>query len=132
MGSTDLNRLEIQARTLQESSPALKTAYLGALNMKKAGLLKEPSEKLKLFKKGHQQLEDCIQKDSANLELRFLRLMIQENSPKILNYHANQSQDAAYLRKNYRKLDEVTKKALFSYSQKSKSLPVKDLEERHD
>lgn len=107
-------------------------AYLGTLNMKKSGLLKEPADKLKHFKKGHQQLEECIQKDTLNPELRFLRLMIQENSPKILNYHANQSQDAAYLRKNYRKLDEVTKKALLHYSQKSKALPVKDLEERHD
>lgn len=132
LGSNDLSRLEQQITAIQKYTGSNAVAYLGALNMKKAGLLREPGEKLKLFKKGHLQLEESIRKDSLNPELRFLRLMIQENSPKILNYHGMLSEDAAYLRSHYRKLDEKARKALYQYSLTSKVISTKDLEERHD
>lgn len=128
MSSEDLVKLSDQITRIQaNSSLANKQAYQGAAQMKKAGLSGQPAEKLNLFKIGHQQLEQAIKKDSINPELRFLRLIIQENSPKILNYHNNLSQDATYLRKNYKMLDVATRQAVLNYCQTSKILSAKDL-----
>jgi|SRR5688572_10962090 len=128
MASEDLGRLNDQINRVQGNMSLVnRTAYLGALHMKKAGLSGQTSEKLRLFKAGHFQLESAIKKDPRNPELRFLRLMIQENSPKILKYHDQLSEDASYLRENYKKLDESARQALLNYSQTSKILPAKDL-----
>lgn len=128
MSAEDLAKISEQIVKIQ-SNQALrnKQAYMGAAQMKKAGLTGQPSEKLNLFKIGRQQLEQAIKKDSLNPELRFIRLMIQENSPKIVNYHNNLNQDAAYLRRNYKLLDALTRQAVLNYCQTSKVLSAKDL-----
>ncbi|MBL7933626.1 MAG: hypothetical protein JNL60_17115 [Bacteroidia bacterium] len=128
MSSDDLLKVNEQITKIQSnSSISNRQAYLGAAQMKKAGLSGQASEKLNLFKIGHQTLEQAIKKDTLNPELRFMRLIVQENSPKILNYHNNLNQDAAYLCRNYKMLDVVTRRAVLNYCQTSKILSAKDL-----
>lgn len=101
-------------------------AFSGALRIKKSGLTPNPKDRLNLFKKGHAELEAAIKKDSSNCEFRFLRLMIQENSPKILQYHGDIKKDASYLRKNYEHLPASLKKVILDYSKNSKELKPED------
>lgn len=102
-------------------------AYLGALQMKRAELLKEAAEKINTFKIGHKNLESVIARDSGNAEARFLRIMVQEHSPKMMNYHADLSKDAAYLRKNFKTLDADARRAVLDYSKTSKVINAREL-----
>lgn len=99
-----------------------KPAFEGALQMRKAGSLKVPAQKLSLFKQGHKQLEAAIDKEPQNPEFRFLRLMVQEHAPKVLGYNKNISDDVKLIKSNYKNLPTVTKHAILAYSSTSKNL----------
>ena len=107
-------------------SPAI-NAYKGALLMKRASLIKVPKEKLNAFKKGKLLLESEIEKDPQNAEYRFLRLSIQENAPKVLNYHDNISEDKAVIVNKYKTLDDELKMFILDYSEDSKFIKSSDL-----
>lgn len=124
LSSQNIKTIDEALNRLQKNSQT--DAFSGALQMKKSGLITNPKERLHLFKKGHAELETAIKKDSSNCEFRLLRLMVQENSPKILQYHAEIKKDASYLRKNYERLPASLKKVILDYSKNSKELKPED------
>lgn len=99
-----------------------KEAYEGALWMRKAGATSGALNKLKLFKKGKALLETAIDKDADNTEYRFLRLLIQENAPSIVNYSSDIDTDVELVRKGYKKLPPQTQAAIVTFARKSKAL----------
>lgn len=99
-----------------------KTAFEGALLMRKSGALKVPAQKLSLFKQGHKLLESAIRKEPQNTEFKFLRLIIQENAPKIVGYNKNLAEDARIIKSNYNSLPDVLQQAILAYSKSSKVL----------
>ena len=99
-----------------------KDIYIGALLMKKAGMITNLKIKLKDFKAGRKKMEDALVKDSTNTEYHFLRLMIQENAPKILNYNTKIEKDNLYIRKNFKSLSKELQEIVMDYSKKSKAL----------
>jgi hypothetical protein len=101
-----------------------KSAYLGALKMKKAQYLKTPKDKLDLFKEGKDLLEKTILKNGKNAEYRFLRLMIQENAPKMLKYNTKVEEDAKFISSNYASLSADVKSAVLKYSKTSTHLKI--------
>jgi hypothetical protein len=115
----DINR---ELDILKLSSIAEKEAFEGALLMKKANSAGGAKKKLNLFKEGHKRLEAVLNKDSLNVEFRFLRLMIQEHAPGILGYKKEIEKDSRYIRENYKKLSSVVQQAVVDYSKKSKVL----------
>lgn len=119
MASSKLEEIDAQLTLLKTASIAEKEAYEGALLMKKSGLAKLPKEKLNLFKSGRSKLESSIAKDKENTELRFLRLIIQEHAPKLVNYRNELGNDSQIIRTNYRSLPPVVQQAIIDYSKKS-------------
>jgi hypothetical protein len=99
-----------------------KKAFQGALLMRKSGVQKTPGQKLSMFKQGHKLLEAAISHEAQNPEYRFLRLMIQENAPKIVGYNNNIADDARLVKASFKSLPETVQKAVLSYSQTSKAL----------
>jgi hypothetical protein len=99
-----------------------KDAFVGAMTMKKAGLTSNPEKRLDLFKHGHKKLESAIRKDTVNAEFRFLRLMIQEHSPRALGYKSSLQIDSQHIRDAYKSLPKELQEAVFKYSKKSKVL----------
>lgn len=79
-------------------------AYKGAIYASMSNHTKNKSDKLKLFNEGKKMLEQAISKDSANLELRFLRFTIQTNCPKALGYHKNINNDKIFIINNFNTL----------------------------
>jgi len=65
---------------------ALILAYLGAATTTLANCKKFPTSKLSVFFEGKRMLEDAIEMDPENVEIRFIRYTIQTNIPGILNY----------------------------------------------
>lgn len=121
-----LSEINNEMAVIDASSLPDKEAFAGALQMKKAGLLKIPKEKLDNFKKGAIKLETVLRADTSNVEHRFLRLMIQEHAPKVVKYRSQIKDDAAFIKKNYKTLSPEVQKVLMDYSQTSKALQPQD------
>jgi hypothetical protein len=103
-----------------------KDAYEGTLLMTKAGLVKNPVEKIKYFKSGHAKLEARIKNNNDNVELRFLRLMVQENAPPIVNYKGDLKADKELIEKSFKTLSPELQKYILDYSKRSKILNPKN------
>ncbi len=122
MASESMDSVNAALNVVSKSSGNTKDAFEGVLLMKKADLASGPGRKLKLFKSGHKKLDGSISKDSTNVEFRFLRLMIQEHAPGILNYKSKIDDDSQLIRSNYKSLPQVVQKAVVDYTKKSKVL----------
>lgn len=120
--SEDVGRLDAGLTAVKKSGHVHKRAYEGALMMKKAAFAKGNGKKLSMFKEGHKLLEAGIEKDPADVELRLIRLMIQENAPKVLKYNKDIAEDTELVRENYKKLSPQLQEVVQEYSKKSKVL----------
>ena len=78
--------------------------------------------KLNLFKSGRLKLETAIKKDKTNAEFSFLRLIIQEHAPKVVDYRNNIENDVAVIRSNFKTMPPEVQQAINDYSKKSKVL----------
>jgi hypothetical protein len=124
MASDNMEAVNNQLAVIKAASINEKEAYEGALLMKKAGLVTKAKEKLSLFKAGRLMLEAAIKKDKENAEFSFLRLIIQEHAPKIVDYSNNIQTDVSAIRSNYKMLHPVVQQAINDYSKKSKVLKL--------
>lgn len=122
MASNSMEVINDQLAVIKSSSINEKEAYEGALLMKKAGLVTKAKEKISLFKAGRLKLEAAIKKDKGNAEFSFLRLIIQEHAPTIVEYRDNINKDVSTIRSNYKTLHPVVQQAITDYSKKSKVL----------
>ena len=124
ISNNSLEKVNDQIKILEESSIAEKVGYEGALLMKKAGLVASLLHKLNLFKEGHEKLEEAIREDPANTEFRFLRLIIQENAPSILNYNNEMEKDITHIKNTFGSLPTLVQKVIVDYSKESKILNI--------
>lgn len=110
---------ELSKELDKEDCNNLELGYAGGLQMVGAKYSGNPFKKMGEFKKGKKKVEDAIEAEPENIELRYLRLSIQKNAPKFLGYHKEQEEDKAFLKEN---LDKVR-------SEELKKLIKKTLEE---
>lgn len=127
ISSEDLEKVTHQLNILKDADISEKEAFEGALLMKKAGLIKGLSEKLAVFKEGNELLENALSAHPDNTEYRFLRLVIQENAPKILGYNDHIQEDSAHIRQGYATLSSEVKKAIYDYSKESEFLHLEQV-----
>ena len=80
----------------KESSPTL-IGYKGAAIAIEAKTQKGIQNKVDAFKEGRGYIEYAIEKDPENTELRFIRIGIQENAPKILGYRDHIDSDKTFI-----------------------------------
>ena len=117
------DKLENMIKGIQQiknvNASNLKNAYLGALTMKSSQFESSPKEKVAVFKEGKELLESSISKESKNGEFRFLRLAMQEKSPKVLRYNSNIEEDKKVLLETFGDLDFMVKKVIKKYAEES-------------
>lgn len=70
-----------------QSESSIYLGYQGLCQAMMAEHLFLPSSKISSFKKGKLKVEQAIERDPGNCELRYIRLLIQLNAPKFVNYH---------------------------------------------
>lgn len=119
------NKVEIAALEKEIGNQKIdntQQAYLGTIKMTSSDFEKTPAEKLKKFKEGKALLEKSISAEPTNPEFRFLRLIIQENAPKMLKYNQNIAEDAKFIQQNSSKLPKEVKTAATNYSKTSSNL----------
>jgi hypothetical protein len=81
--------------------------YKGAVTIVMAKHVMSPYKKFNYFKTGKGVLEQAIQKEPLNVELRFIRFSIQCNAPKFLDYHSNINTDKVLLLKAVKTIKDV-------------------------
>lgn len=81
--------------------------YKGAVTIVMAKHVMSPYKKLNYFDTGKGILEQAIQKEPLNVELRFIRFSIQCNAPKFLDYHSNIYADKVLLLKEIKVIKDV-------------------------
>ena len=75
-------------------------AYLGGFQTIWANHTMNPISKLQTFNKGKKNLEKAVEKDSNDIEIRFIRLSVQKNAPKFLGYYHHIETDEAFIKKH--------------------------------
>ena len=126
MKAGEMTQLNNEIDLVQRSSFAQQKAFEGALLMRKSGLEKKASDKLKYFKEGRIKLETAIQNEPANAEYRFLRLTIQENAPKQVKYKSNIDEDKKMVINSFKNLLPVIQSAILDYCKNSSILNTGD------
>lgn len=91
----------------KSSSDVSAIGYVTSIRMKQAKYKFFPWDKLSVFNKEKSRLEELIRYNPKNIHLRYLRLVIQENTPKILNYNSNIKQDKSFI-KEFLTIDDKT------------------------
>lgn len=76
-------------------------AYRGAVTTLKAKFAKGFKNKKTFFKEGAELLEFAVSSEPKNIEIRCLRLGVQENSPKIVGYKSNIEEDKQFILDHY-------------------------------
>ncbi|MBC7451291.1 MAG: hypothetical protein H7259_07355 [Cytophagales bacterium] len=75
----------------------LEQGYVGMVESMLAEHTSNPMKKLSYFNEGKSKLEKAIAALPLDVELRYLRLMLQLNVPSLLGYSGNISSDRAYI-----------------------------------
>lgn len=91
-------------------------AYRASMIMRQADYKHIPWNKFSYFKKGKKLLETCVAADPDNVEIRFVRYMVQSNLPLFLNYSSDIQKDKAFILKNIKtqKLPENLKSEIIN------------------
>ena len=96
-------------------------AYKGAVTTLAARQQKAIKDKKAFFKKGVALVEYAIQSEPNNIEIRFVRLSIQQNTPKFLRYNKQQKEDKKFILKHLKNVKSTTlKEYISSYILQSK------------
>ena len=96
---------------VNENDDKVLVGYKGALTAITAKYEKEVKTKKERFKTGVSLIEFAVSQEPENVELRFIRLSIQQNSPKFLKYKKNISEDKALIFDNLKSLENTKLKA---------------------
>lgn len=119
---------EVTTKLFQELQPISKSdhktlvAYKGAVMTLKAKFETSEIEKKQYFKEGIVWIDYAVKMDPKNIEIRCIRLSIQEYTPRRLLYHGNIDEDKTYILENYSRTSNQEIKAFVKgYAIQSKS-----------
>lgn len=97
----DVLALYQKLESIVESDEKVLVAYKGASIAMLAKYEKGTKQKTEKFKRGVALVEYAIVEDPDNIEIRFIRLSVQQNSPKVLKYKSNIEVDKNFILSNY-------------------------------
>ena len=119
--------LHSKLATLKSTDNYILLAYKAASLTLMAKHAKGFKSKKSYFKEGATLLESIIVKHPNDLELRFIRLTIQENSPKIVRYKKNINDDKLFIYSNLKtNKDLKLKENIKVYVLESKSFSTEE------
>lgn len=89
---------------VSNTNPVL-LAYKGAVSTLQANFAKKVKNKKAFFAEGAQHIEEAVQAAPQNIEIRYIRMSVQENAPKFLGYHDNIEEDKQFILEHLSKTD---------------------------
>ena len=91
------DRLFEKLETVTKDDKAALVAYKGAVHTLKAKFAQGIKDKKEYFKSGKELIEFAIAIEPNDIEIRCLRLGVQENSPKVVKYRADIEADKQFI-----------------------------------
>lgn len=76
-------------------------AYKGCALTLKSKFSNYLPDKIAFMKEGAGHIDEAVAADPANIEIRMIRLSVQENVPFIVNYRANKEEDRDFILAHY-------------------------------
>ncbi|NDP28435.1 MAG: hypothetical protein GZ087_13580 [Flavobacterium sp.] len=121
--NSDTNAKEFAAKLADVTKEDNKTlyAYKGASIAILAKYKKEIHDKAKSFKEGAKMVEWAVASEPNTIEIRLIRLSIQEKAPKFLKYNANKKEDKNFLLDHYKEQSGTLKSYIKNFILQSKS-----------
>jgi len=116
--ATEEGKAEMLMRESKKHMPEnyVATGYYGAAKMLIAKYYFNPYSKLKTFSEGKETLEAVLCTHPGDVELRYLRLTIQSNTPAFLGYKSEMKADREFLADSLAGLkDEELKTIIVNY-----------------
>ena len=105
-------------------------AYKGAVLTLMAKYSKITKEKKTFFKEGATLIDFAIMEEPTNVEMRCIRLGVQENAPKLLKYRTNKTEDKQLINDEYENIKSIAiKKHVRGFIMQSTSFS--DEEKKH-
>lgn len=103
------------------SNSAVFQAYKGA-SLVMTSKTAQRNERKNLFVQGAEMIENAVANEPENMEIRMIRLSIQENIPKAFNYNANIQEDVDFIKNKLKTTkDTQLKTYVVHYVKQSKS-----------
>ncbi|WP_074407497.1 MULTISPECIES: hypothetical protein [Aquimarina] len=119
---TKVAALNEQLAPVNKEDDIVLVAYKGAAITLQAKYEKSIKEKKRLFIEGVSYIEFAIEKSPNAVEPRFIRIGIQENTPRLLKYKSNIKEDKLFLLKQYKTIKpKILKKHIGEYILQSKA-----------
>lgn len=106
----------------QSSSDIVIKGYKAAAQIMEAKITIEKGKRKSFVKRGATSLENIIKNNPNNIELRLIRLSVQENIPKIVGYHSSLKEDKAFILNNYSKQSTTLKNYIKRFATQSKTI----------
>ena len=114
------------SKITSSSKPNL-MAYKGAALIIQGKYLPKLEDKKKSIKAGVALLDGAVSKDPQNIEIRSIRMGVQENTPKIVKYRGNIQEDKAFILKNYSEISSTPLKVFVEgYIRNSKTFSAEE------
>lgn len=104
----------------QSGNDAVTMGYKAAAQIMEAKIAK--NNRKNLVKTGATSLESIIKSNPNNIELRLIRMSVQENIPKIVSYNKNLKEDKALIISNYNKQNAALKTYIRKFAAQSKTM----------
>lgn len=106
----------------QTSSDAITNGYKAAAQIMEAKITTEKGKRKSFVKAGATELESIIKSSPNNIELRLIRLSVQENIPMIVGYRGSIKDDKTFILNNYSKQSTALKNYIKRFALQSKSM----------
>lgn len=101
-------------------------AYKAASILLDSKFEKKLGQKMERFKEGAKLLESTVKNEPNNIEIRMIRLSIQENVPGITGYKKNIKEDKKFITEHYDEQNSSLKEYLKNFILQSKSFSEKE------
>lgn len=95
-------------------------AYKGAAIALKSRYTSDKKKRKELFVQGLKLVESAVKSQPNNVEIRLIRLSIQENTPKVLKYKGNVGEDKKIIVDSFEKQSKDLKEYIQIYAKQSK------------
>jgi len=96
--------LNTKLENITKSDEKVLVAYKGAVTSIIAQYLGSNKLKSTTFKNGVSLIEYAVDNDSNNIEIRFVRLSVQQNSPRFLKYNKEIETDKKFIIDNFHQI----------------------------
>lgn len=113
---TDKNTCAAMIRSLgtEPQSPVYR-AYLGGYQAIWANHIGNPLKRLATFNDGRANIDQAAKDDPRNLDIRFIRLSVQQNAPRILGYARHIEEDRKFLKQHKENISSPTLRVMIEH-----------------